>query len=123
MVLRGRDGVSIVIRITRQCGDRQCLIAALLVDAEEADRRFREQSVDRGLHVGSHVSGKLPRGCGQLVRCDAGEMPIQSFVGVGELLYLEDAGRIAGDGQHAVVADECRFVGEIDLVLCDEDAA
>jgi hypothetical protein len=50
-------------------------------------------------------------------------MPLQGFVGMRESLYAGDVGRMAGDGQRAVVADKGHFIGQIDPVLSDGDAA
>ena len=98
MVLGRRDGVG-DLSIFAQRGDRQRLVAVSLVDAEEPDRCVREQLVERGLHVGAHVPGKLPRGRNQFVLRDAGEMPFQRLAGVFERLLAHDVTDTAGDRQ------------------------
>jgi hypothetical protein len=66
VILRRRNAVC-TASIKRQGGDRQRLVALTLVNAEEPDRRGREQPVNRRLHIGAHMTGELARGRDQLV--------------------------------------------------------
>ena len=93
------------------------------MNTKEPDRSGREQIVDRRLHVGAHMSRKLPRGRDHLVIGHAGEMPLQRFAGEFELLGSGDVRHIVRDGQRAVVADGRSLAGQPDLVLAGKVAA
>jgi hypothetical protein len=80
----------------------------LLVDTEKPDRRSGEQPVDRHLNVGLHMTRELPRGRDQLIPRDAGEMPVQGFAGLAELLLAGELGQLVRDVKHAVIADQRR---------------
>src|SRR5690348_5698137 len=61
--------------ILSQRRESERLIAMRLMDAEEADGRHREKLVDRQLHIGAHVTGKLPRRGDDLFLGQSGKMP------------------------------------------------